>query len=128
LGRSEELRLIEQALVKGSVAIQGPMGTGKSSLLTRIRLLMEGKPHGAKPIIAVGDKDVKTVDEAARLLLQAFVQARLVRSLTMHAQQNGVKNLRFLLAGVSPFFQALIKEDAGVNRCISLKSMACWQR
>lgn len=184
-GRSEELRLIEAALAKGSVAIQGPMGMGKSSLLTRIRLLMEGKPHGAKSVIAVGDKDVKTVDEAARLLVQAFVQmheatdaltfklgtgielesaeigghlraghdlaalkkiveaetlkkisagqpllifaideadkcpiplARLIRSLTMHAQQNGVKNLRFLLAGVSPFFQTMLKEDAGVNR------------
>lgn len=184
-GRNEELRLIEHALVKGSVAIQGPMGMGKSSLLTRIRLLMEGQPHGAKSVIAVGDKDVKTVDEAARLLLQAFVQineavntltfkwltslevesaeiggflkaghdlaalkkiveaetlkkiaagqqllifaideadkcpiplARLIRSLTMHAQQNGVKNLRFLLAGVSPFFQTMLKEDAGVTR------------
>ncbi len=184
-GRGEELRLIEHGLAKGSVAIQGPMGMGKSPLLTRIRLLMEGRPHGAKSVIAVGDKEVKAVDDAARLLLQAFVEmseaantltfklgtlfevesaeicghlkaghdlaalkkiverenlkrisadqqplifaideadkcpislARLIRSLIMHAQQNGVKNLRFLLAGVSPFFQVMLKEDAGVNR------------
>lgn len=184
-GRSEELRLIEQGLAKAAVAIQGPLGMGKSSLMARIRALMEGKPHCAKTVLAVADKDVKTVDQAARLLLQAFVRwneaantvtfklgteydvesaeicgylkaghelaalkkiitsenlqkiiaaqqllilaideadkcpvplARLLRSLIMHAQQNGVKNVRFLLAGVSPFFQEMLKEDAGLNR------------
>ncbi|MCG3118686.1 MAG: hypothetical protein ALAOOOJD_00940 [bacterium] len=184
-GRNEELRLIAHALEKGSVAIQGPIGMGKSSLLTRTRMLMEGKTHGAKSVIAIGDKDVKTAEEAARLFLQTFVQmneaantvtfslgtkfevesaevcgylkaghdlaalkkivaaetlkkifadrqlfilamdeadkcpiplARLIRSITMHAQQNGVKNLRFLLAGVSPFFQNMLKEDAGISR------------
>ncbi|NUO81964.1 ATP-binding protein [candidate division KSB1 bacterium] len=184
-GRGEELHLIAHALTKGSVAIQGPMGMGKSSLLSKARLLMEDKPQAAQSVIAVGDKEVKTIEEAARLLLQSFVQmneagntltvhlrtsctiaaaeicgylkaghdlaalkkiietetlkkiladrqllilaideadkcpiplARLIRSLTMHAQQNGVKNVRFLLAGVSPFLQAMLKEDAGVNR------------
>jgi hypothetical protein len=186
-GRTQELRLIERSLTQGSVAIQGGIGIGKSSLLTRVRLLMEGfdSTHSSQSIIAVGDKDVKTVDEAARLILEAFIQideaqntfklklgpvltieslevcsyfktgrhlaalkriveeeylkmilsdkeflilavdeadkcpipiARLIRSITTHTQQNGVKNVRFILAGVSPFFQAMVDEDAGINR------------
>ncbi|NUN07486.1 MAG: ATP-binding protein [Bdellovibrio sp.] len=186
-GRTQELRLLERSLTQGSVAIQGAMGIGKSSLLARIRLLMEGfdSTHSSQSVVAVGDRDILTVDDAARLVLESFSEidekqnkilfklgsileiesieicsyfkagrhlaalkriveqeyikmilvdreflllaideadkcpipiARLVRSITTHSQQNGVKNVRFILAGVSPFFQEMLKEDAGVNR------------
>lgn len=186
-GRTQELRLLERSLTQGSVAIQGAMGIGKSSLLARIRLLMEGfdSTHSSQSVVAVGDRDILTVDDAARLVLESFSEidekqnkilfklgsileiesieicsyfkagrhlaalkriveqeyikmilvdreflllaideadkcpipiARLVRSITTHGQQNGVKNVRFILAGVSPFFQEMLKEDAGVNR------------
>ncbi len=186
-GRRQELHILERALDQGSVALQGGIGIGKSSLLARIRLLMEGfdSSHSSKSVIAVGDKDVKTVDDAARLILEAFIHidevfnkvqfklgpifeiestevcsyfktgrhlaalkriveneymetalagkeflilaideadkcpvpiARLIRSLITHTQQNGVKNVRFIVAGVSPFFQAMVDEDAGINR------------
>jgi hypothetical protein len=186
-GRTQELRLLERSLRQGSVAIQGAMGIGKSSLLARVRLLMEGfdSTHSSKSVIAVGDKDVQTVDDAARLLLEAFTQideeqnkvlfklgslveiesvevcsyfkagrhlaalkriveeeylkmiladkeflilaideadkcpvpiARLIRSITTHTQQSGVKNVRFIVAGVRPFFQEMVNEDAGINR------------
>jgi hypothetical protein len=42
--------------------------------------------------------------------------ARLIRSLTTHLQQVGVKNVRFILAGVSPYFQLMVQEDSGINR------------
>ena len=173
--------------MQGSVAIQGPIGIGKSSLLSRTRLLMEGfnSVHRARSVVAVGDKDVQTIDAAARLLLEAFVRidesqnkirlklgpfleiesaeicqyfkehrhlaalkriveeeylnlvigdkemlllaideadkcpvalARLIRSIATHTQQQGVKRVRFVLAGVSPFFQQMVDEDTGINR------------
>ena len=185
-GRGEELRTVERALMQGSVAIQGPIGIGKSSLLSRTRLLMEGfnSVHRARSVVAVGDKDVQTIDAAARLLLEAFVRidesqnkirlklgpfleiesaeicqyfkehrhlaalkriveeeylnlvigdkemlllaideadkcpvalARLIRSIATHTQQQGVKRVRFVLAGVSPFFQQMVDEDTGIN-------------
>jgi hypothetical protein len=42
--------------------------------------------------------------------------ARLVRSVSTAAQHKGVKRVRFVLAGVSPFFQKMVQEDSGVNR------------
>jgi hypothetical protein len=173
--------------MQGSVAIQGPIGIGKSSLLARGRLLMEGfnSDHRARSVVAVGDRDVQTIDAAARLLLEAFVRiderqnkislklgsfleiesaeicqyfkehrhlaalkriveeeylhlvigdkemlllaideadkcpvalARLTRSIATHTQQQGVKRVRFVLAGVSPFFQQMVDEDSGINR------------
>jgi hypothetical protein len=63
------------ALPQGSVAIQGVVGIGKSSLLSRGLLQMEGfnTDNSAKSVMAVGDKDVKTVDEAARLVLESLI-------------------------------------------------------
>jgi hypothetical protein len=186
-GRTDELKTLERALTQGSVAIQGPIGIGKSSLLARGRLLMEGfdSDHRAKSVVAVGDRDVQTIDSAARLLLEAFVRiderqnkvtfklgsvfeiesaeicryfkenhhlaalkriveeeylnlviadkellllaideadkcpvalARLIRSIATHTQQQGVKRVRFILAGVSPFFQKMVDEDNGISR------------
>jgi Novel STAND NTPase 1 len=192
-GRSKELDALEQSLKIGSVAIEGPIGIGKSSLLAQVRLLMEGfnnSNHKSKTFIAVGDKDIRTSDEAARLLLEAFVQideknskisfkignmltleagevckyfkegrhlaalkriiekeyltsvladgeflllaideadkcpvplARLIRAISTHTQQQGVKSLRFVICGVRPFLQKMIEEDQGVNRFFSRK-------
>ena len=186
-GRVQELRLTERSLLQGSVAIRGGVGIGKSSLLSRIRLHMEGfdSSHKSKSVVAVGDKDIKTVDDAARLLLETFVDfderskkfnvrlgpvltiessevckyfatgrhlaalkrileeeyfqriftdadylflaideadkcpvpiARLIRSINTHVQQIGVKKIRFILAGVSPYFQTMVNEDQGISR------------
>ncbi len=188
-GRSAELETLERALTQGSVAIHGPIGIGKSSLLARGLTLMEGfdSDHSAKSVIAVGDKDIDTADKAARLILQSFVTvdeehkrvtfkigsvferesaeicrnfveghhlaslkrivekeymdlllsdkelfiiaideadkcpvalARLIRSVVTHTQQKGAKRVRFLLAGVSPFFQQMVDEDPGVSRFV----------
>lgn len=188
-GRSDELRTLERSLRQGSVAIQGAVGIGKSSLLARTRLLMEGfqSQYRARSVIAVGDKDVRDIDTAARLLLDGFVQvderqhrvkfklgslfetesaeisryfveghhlsilkrvveedylrnllsseellvlaideadkcpaplARLIRSIVTHTQQQGVRRVRFIVAGVSPFFQQMIDEDSGIGRFV----------
>jgi hypothetical protein len=74
-GRATELDTIERALAKGSVIIEGPVGIGKSSLLARTLLLMEGfnSENRAKAVTMTGDKDVQTLDDAARCLLHEFV-------------------------------------------------------
>jgi hypothetical protein len=186
-GRFDELSMVERSLLQGSVAIQGPIGIGKSSLLARGLSAMEGfaTDRSAKSVVAVGDKDTTNIDSAALLLLNSMVHvdeiqrtltfkigslferssseltrhfaegrhlavlkqlverefidtllgsnrylvlafdeadkcpavlARLVRTIVTHTQQQGVKRVRFLLAGVRPFFQAMVDEDPGVNR------------
>jgi len=194
-GRAEELRTVETSMRQGSVLIDGPIGIGKSSLLSHSILTMEGfgTDHRATSVTAVGHRDVRTVDDAALLLLQEFVQidetqrsaefrvgvgipdvlraeysrtgaeifryfqegrhlsalqkivekrslpsalgegellllcideadkcpvaiARLIRSVLTYTQQQGVRSVRFVLAGVSPFFKDIVAEDAGVRR------------
>lgn len=190
-GRAEELRDIRGAIEKGSIVIQGPVGIGKSSLLARSRLDIEGLGRGdekrAFSVIAVGDRDVTTVDQAARLVLESLISvdethkkiafkissffewgsteiirnftegrhlatlkrllevqtlknvlrgnelliiaideadkcpapiARLIRSVATHTQQQGIKNIRFLLAGVSPCYKSMLAEDEGVGRFV----------
>ena len=41
-GRGHELVVMERSIMQGSIAIRGAIGIGKSSLLARTRLLMEG--------------------------------------------------------------------------------------
>jgi len=165
------------------------MGIGKSSLLARGRLMMEGfaSDRRAKSVVAVANKDVKTVDQAARLLLERFVDfdevqrkarlkigsilelesgdvlrffaegrhmaalnrvlddeylrrvlsademlvlaideadkapvplAQLIRTVVTHTQHEGIKNVRFVVAGVSPFFQEMVNEDPGIARFV----------
>lgn len=186
-GRRDELRTLERSLVQGSVAIQGPIGIGKSSLLARGLLALEGfgTDHSARSLIVVGDKDIADIDAAARLLIERLIEvderqkrvkfklgtlfehesaeitrhfvegrhlsilkrlvekdhlahildqhsylilaideadkcpvalARLIRSVVTHTQQHGVQRVRFLLAGVSPFFQRMVDEDPGIAR------------
>jgi hypothetical protein len=186
-GRNNELDALERSLAKGSVAIQGPIGIGKSSLLGRGVLTMEGfdSDYRCAAVTAVADRDVTTVDQAARLLVERFTDidesqnkvalklgsvfevetsdivrnfaevrhlavlkrllekdyvqrvigentllvlaideadkspvpiARLVRSIVTHTQQLGISDVRFAVAGVTPFFQAMVKEDPGISR------------
>jgi len=186
-GRFNEIRVLERSLMQGSVAIRGAIGIGKSSLLARVRLAMEGfeTSHKSISVVATGHKEIITVDDAARLLLESFVDidersskvkfnigklieiesaevcryfeskrhlscltkilrqnyidmmlkdkeylilgideadrcpiplARMIRALQTHIQQEGVKNIRFILAGTSPYFQKMVNEDQGLNR------------
>ena len=75
-GRSKELSALERSILIGSVAIQGPIGIGKSSLLAKARLVLEGfnSQYRCSSVIAVGDKDIQSIDQAARLLLESFVE------------------------------------------------------
>lgn len=71
-GRGLELRTIDRAIQQGSIAIQGPVGIGKSSLMSRSLLDLEGLENGQqqKVVIIVGHSEIATVDEAARLVLE----------------------------------------------------------
>src|SRR5215213_4390595 len=75
-GRTQELRTLERSLHQGSVAIQGAIGIGKSSLLARARLLMEGfgSSQQSRSVIAVCDRDIRTIDEVSRLVLEGFMR------------------------------------------------------
>lgn len=188
-GRERELREAKIALSKGSVSIQGQIGIGKSSLLARTRLEMEGfgTEHTATSIFAVGDRDITTADQLARTLLEDMVEvdekqkkiafklgslveigsseiyrnfiegrnvaallrlleqknmkqllagrklllitideadkcpvaiARLIRQITTYTQHRGIRGVHFLLAGVSPFYQQMLAEDAGISRFV----------
>ena len=74
-GRGKEMQEVRRALEKGSVAIHGAIGIGKSSLLARSLLDMEGfgSEQRADSIVIVGHKDIKNLDEAARVLLEELV-------------------------------------------------------
>lgn len=188
-GRIKELSAAKQALGIGSVSIQGPIGIGKSSLLARTRLEMEGyqSSHTATSVVAVGHSEITSADDLARAILEDMIEidekhkklafklgslvkfesqevyrnfierrhvaalsrllekeymkqmlndrelliiaideadkcpvaiARLLRQITTYAQQSGTKGVRFLLAGVSPFYQHMLAEDPGVGRFI----------
>jgi AAA+ ATPase superfamily predicted ATPase len=73
-GRGVELQLMERSLKQGSIAVRGAIGIGKSSLLARTCLAMEGfdSDHRSTSTFAVGHKDIHTVDDAAKLLLESF--------------------------------------------------------
>ena len=74
-GRTDELSALERSLAKGSVVIHGPMGIGKSSLMARARLHMEGFDSDQKAIsvVIVGIKSIATLDDAARCLVQTLL-------------------------------------------------------
>jgi AAA+ ATPase superfamily predicted ATPase len=74
-GRKNELETLERCLAKGSVLIHGPMGIGKSSLMARVRLEMEGfgSEHRATSIVLVGNKSIASIDDAARCLVQEML-------------------------------------------------------
>jgi hypothetical protein len=188
-GRADELRVLKKAVRMGCVAIHGPIGIGKSSLLARAVLELEGfeGARSAEAIVITAYKDIKTIDEAARQVLEALVDideahrkvtfkigslfehesgeitrnfiegrhvaalqrllarqtlrlalrddplliiaideadkcpvplAQLVRAITSDAQLAGVQTIRFLLAGVSPFYERMLDEDPGIGRFV----------
>lgn len=191
-GRINEVKIVKQSIFKGSVAIRGPIGIGKSSLMAKINLVMEGfdSIEKSNSIICVGNKDIKSLDDSARLVLSSFIQidekqnkikfklgqifeaesselcryfvegrhldilkrivedeylnlflkdkslliiaidevdkcpipiAQLVRSICTHTQLLGINRIRFLIAGVSPYFQEMINEDQGVRRFFMIR-------
>ncbi len=75
-GRGDELGTLERSLLVGSVVIQGPVGIGKSSLLKRCLLRMEGfdSDYRSKSVVVVGHKDIESVEDAALLLLTELVR------------------------------------------------------
>jgi hypothetical protein len=70
-GRETELRDVEGSLPIGSVLIQGPIGIGKSSLLARALDLMGENECDTR--IVVADREVETVEAAARMMLDSLV-------------------------------------------------------
>lgn len=187
-GRTLELQDVNRALHQGSVVIHGPVGIGKSSLLSKILQHMSefDSIENSDYITAVGHSDIKTLDDAARLILEEFVQidegkktlkiglkfieyesssayryfvegrhlaaltkiiedrnfvqrmlsakyliiaideadkcpkplARLLRTVLTKTQLHGIKNIRFVLAGVSPYYEKMVEEDKGIIRFI----------
>ncbi|EMD98205.1 hypothetical protein B381_20906 [Stutzerimonas stutzeri NF13] len=65
--------------------------------------------------LAQADKLIIAIDECEKC---APAIARLMRTLGTEVQLQGIKNLRFLLAGVSPFYQDMAATDRGVTRFI----------
>lgn len=61
---------------------------------------------------------VIAIDEADKC---PVAMARLVRSVGTQLQAKGHENVRFLLAGASPFLQSMIGEDPGVERFFPTK-------
>lgn len=188
-GRDREISLLARAINQGSICIEGSFGIGKSSFLSRTLLHMDGFASSEKCIyiMAVGHGDIRTVDDAALLILEKLATiessqtkitigipnliayesteaynlfkggrhlpaltkiisdqsfkaqiagiekliiaidecekcapaiARLMRTLGTEVQLQGIKNLRFILAGVSPFYQEMAQTDRGVTRFI----------
>ena len=186
-GRRVELETAEAAIKKGSLLIQGGIGIGKSSLLAQVRSRAEGfgTANTGDSVCVVGHKDVKSVDDLARLLLDSFVEidessnsfklkfggiaeyesrevvknftqgrhlstllriltkehlahiedkerllviaidegdkcpiaiARLIRALSTHLQQEHIARVRFVVAGVNPYFKVMLDEDEGLQR------------
>lgn len=188
-GRSQEIHQLARLLRQGSIAIQGSFGVGKSSLLSRTLLHMDGfaSDEASTYKIVVGHGDIETIDQAARLVLEELVGidtasktltvgipniaqyssseaytlfqdgrhlaalnkiledkafkrfidkggyliiaidevekcavpiALLFRQVATKSQLNGVSNIRFVFAGVSPFVQKMVTADQGVIRFI----------
>lgn len=188
-GRTHEINTFGRLLDQGSIAIQGAFGVGKSSLLSRTLLHMDGFDSNEVCVckLIVGHGEIDDIEKAARLVLEEFVNfneetrtitfgipklaeysstgayslfqegrhlaalnhiledeafkttmadkgyfiiavdeaekcapvmARLFRQVTTKVQLNGITNIRFVFAGVSPFVEVMIKEDPGVMRFI----------
>jgi hypothetical protein len=186
-GRFEELRILERALQQGSIAIEGPIGIGKSSLLAMglSRMTEINSRHCSKYVIAVCNKDIQSIDDAARTVLESLIKvdekhkklklmlpkiiefesseicnfftkgrhmavikrllekeysrkylsseemliiaideadkspkhlAGMIRDIVTYAQQKEINKIRFIVAGVSPFFQKMVDEDPGIRR------------
>jgi AAA+ ATPase superfamily predicted ATPase len=74
-GRAQEIRTLSRFMSQGSIAIQGTFGVGKSSLLSRTLLHMDGfdSKESSTYKIVVGHGDINTIEDAARLVLEELV-------------------------------------------------------
>lgn len=188
-GRQAELSTIERSIDVGSIAIQGPVGIGKSSLLSKALSSLEGFGNNLsnKVIVCVAHSDIENVDDAARVVLEELVEidekkniikigipkfasyeshqaynyykdgkclsalikivedkafkefisnagliiiavdeidkaaapfARLMRQISTKTQIKGIRNIRFAVAGISPYLDHMVQEDAGITRFI----------
>jgi hypothetical protein len=68
-------------------------------------------------ILEGGEYLIIGVDEADKCPVPL---AMLVRNLSTHIQQVGVRNVRFILSGVSPFYKFMIEEDQGIQRFFNI--------
>jgi AAA ATPase domain len=74
-GRSHEIGVLQDNLDQGHIAIHGPVGIGKSSLLARISKVMQGEfnaEHRSVLVQGVCSQEIKTSDQAAALILSAL--------------------------------------------------------
>jgi len=74
-GRSREIDALQDNLELGHIAIHGPVGIGKSSLLARISRIMEGElnaEHNSTLVQGVCSKEIKNSDDAAAMILSAL--------------------------------------------------------
>lgn len=188
-GRRTEVEEIPRVVRQGSIVIDGPMGIGKSSLLSQIILALEDPGTSGRPLATVYplvcDAGLKTPEDiATRLLaeltdtrevskktkysLKGFVEfekttvdkpsdgARSLRAVcrllttaakeqerlvvvaldeaekcapavaqfmrviltTTELDQSGLDRIRFVVAGVSPFYSTMIQQDAGIARFV----------
>jgi hypothetical protein len=74
-GRSHELDVLQDNLKLGHIAIHGPVGIGKSSLLARISKIMQGEidgEHRSVHVQGVCSQEIKTSDQAAAMILSTL--------------------------------------------------------
>jgi len=74
-GRSREINKILDEIKVGHIAIHGPVGIGKSSLLARISRIMQGEldnKHRSILLQGVCNKEIKTADDAAAIILSSL--------------------------------------------------------
>jgi hypothetical protein len=76
------------------------------------RILEDG---AFKDFMSKGGFFVIAIDEVEKC---APAIARLFRQVATKSQLNGINNIRFIFAGVSPFVEAMVKTDPGVMRFI----------
>ncbi|MFQ5800058.1 MAG: hypothetical protein ACE5H0_15380 [Bacteroidota bacterium] len=79
--------------------------------LAALKRIVEGEY--LKRLLSDSEMLILAIDEADKCPVSL---AQLVRSIATHTQQQGVKGVRFVMAGVSPFFQSMVNEDPGINR------------
>lgn len=70
-GRSAELELLERGINIGSVAIQGAIGIGKSSLLANFLRMIDD--NGVTSVVAVSNSDLSSIDDVARIVLENLI-------------------------------------------------------
>ena len=113
-GRKEEIQSLDRGLEAGHIAIQGGIGIGKTSLLEILRIREEGfdnKDSLAESYIVLGNRDVGNLDDAAKLLLQEFVQVDSIQK----TKKLGISKIIAAEKSVTE-----IKTNFPVGRCLAV--------